>query len=124
MQLRAALNIPCDLQEAALGLTGAKSHEREAIYNTEGIHDKLEEIAWTDEVAWVETQALTCGETEQLEDVEDDLQRELAFYNQVRITSLLMSSYPQTRKLSCLPAAPACPLLLCLAYCSHLIRFL
>lgn len=67
-------------QEAALGR--ADTSEREAIYNVDGLHDKLEEMAWTDEVGWVETQVITGGSTEQLEEVEDDLQRELAFYNQ------------------------------------------
>mmetsp|Transcript_16993 Transcript_16993/g.40545 ORF Transcript_16993/g.40545 Transcript_16993/m.40545 type:complete len:289 (-) Transcript_16993:18-884(-) len=67
-------------EEAALGLK--KDNEREAIYSVEGLHDKLEEIAWTDEVGWEETQAVTTGKPEQIDEVEDDLQRELAFYNQ------------------------------------------
>lgn len=58
-------------------------------------------------MAWVETQALTCGEAEQLEDVEDDLQRELAFYNQVRLLTP-----PPLRKSLSLFALPALELLL------------
>mmetsp|Transcript_40518 Transcript_40518/g.114769 ORF Transcript_40518/g.114769 Transcript_40518/m.114769 type:complete len:284 (+) Transcript_40518:107-958(+) len=71
------------LEEEEAAVKGpAAAADREAIYNTEGLHDKLEEMAWTDEVPWVETQTITCGSIEQVEEVEDDLQRELVFYTQ------------------------------------------
>lgn len=56
---------------------------RRAIYNVEAIHDKLEDIGWTDEAAWEETQAFTHGDGTQVANIDDDLARELAFYNQV-----------------------------------------
>lgn len=52
------------------------------IYNQEALHDKLEEIMW-EGAEFVDTQATTSSKDEPIEDIEDDLQRELAFYNQV-----------------------------------------
>lgn len=60
----------------------AKENEEEGIYNTEALHDKLEDISWTEEQPWAETLAITSTEPTQVEDVDDDLERELAFYNQ------------------------------------------
>jgi hypothetical protein len=57
---------------------------RRAIYNVEAMHDKLEDFGWIEEAAFDETQAITHGDPEQVKDVDDDLARELAFYNQVR----------------------------------------
>lgn len=45
--------------------------------------EKLEDISWTDLVGWEETQAVTHEDPTQVEDVDDDIARELAFYNQV-----------------------------------------
>lgn len=56
---------------------------RPPIYNHEALHEKLEDIAWTEEVRWDETLAITAREVDPIEDVEDDLSRELSFYNQV-----------------------------------------
>ena len=56
---------------------------REAIYNVEVLHDKLEDIGWSEEQPWEESMALTSSEPVVLADAEDDLERELAFYNQV-----------------------------------------
>lgn len=55
---------------------------REAIYNVEVLHDKLEDIGWSEEQPWEESMALTSSEPVVLADAEDDLERELAFYNQ------------------------------------------
>ncbi len=66
------------------GGRGAEPARRKPIYNVDAIHDKLEDIAWTEEQAWEETQAVTGEEPTQVDNVEDDLGRELAFYNQVR----------------------------------------
>ena len=51
----------------------------------DGIHEKLEDIGWTEEVGWEETQAITAAAACEVADVDDDLERELAFYNQVRV---------------------------------------
>jgi hypothetical protein len=48
------------------------------------MHDKLEDIGWSEEQPWEEAMALTSSEPVVLADAEDDLERELAFYNQVR----------------------------------------
>jgi Eukaryotic rRNA processing protein EBP2 len=63
----------------------ATGEEREKyIYNTEVLHDKLEDISWAEDQPWEETLAITSSAPTQVEDVDDDLERELAFYNQVR----------------------------------------
>lgn len=56
--------------------------EEQAIYNVDAMHDKLEDIAWTQEQPWAETLAITSDEPTEVTDVDDDLERELAFYNQ------------------------------------------
>ena len=72
------------LQEAALaeanGAAGAP--DREPIYNREALAEALEDIAWPAGVSWTEAQAVTSAEPTAIADVEDDLTRELAFYNQ------------------------------------------
>ncbi|GLC34406.1 hypothetical protein PLESTB_000731900 [Pleodorina starrii] len=55
---------------------------RQAIYNVDAMHEKLEDIGWTSEVDWDETLAVTTEQPTVVENVEDDLARELAFYNQ------------------------------------------
>lgn len=61
---------------------GAQPAQRPAIYNVDAIHDKLEDIGWAEEAAWDETLALTSAAPVALQNTEDDLERELAFYNQ------------------------------------------
>lgn len=63
---------------------GAAPQRRPAIYNVEVLHDKLEDVGWSEEAAWDETLALTAAEPTAVGNPEDDLERELAFYNQVR----------------------------------------
>lgn len=70
--------------EGEEGQQGAAEAARPAIYNTEAIHDKLEDIGWVEEAAWEEAMALTSAEPVALANAEDDLERELAFYNQAR----------------------------------------
>lgn len=53
------------------------------MYNQEALHDKLEEIMW-EGADFTDTQATTSKDDEQIRDIEDDLQRELVFYNQVK----------------------------------------
>ena len=67
----------------------AEAEERQSIYNTEALHDKLEDISWTVEQPWVETQVVTHAETTQVDSVDDDLARELAFYNQVHFKAVV-----------------------------------
>ncbi|BDA45324.1 probable rRNA-processing protein EBP2 [Coccomyxa sp. Obi] len=55
---------------------------RPPIYNAEGLHEKLEDISWPTEAAWDESLVITGEDPSQVEDVDDDLARELAFYNQ------------------------------------------
>jgi len=59
--------------------------DRPPIFEPDAIHDILEDIAWTREAAWVETQSVTGDEPTAVGDCNDDIQRELAFYNQVRV---------------------------------------
>ena len=59
-----------------------EEEEEEGIYNAEALHDKLEDIAWTQEQPWAETLAITSEKPIDIKDVDDDLERELAFYNQ------------------------------------------
>ena len=47
------------------------------------MHEKLEDIGWTSEAAWDETLMITSNDAAQVDDVDDDLARELSFYNQV-----------------------------------------
>lgn len=57
--------------------------KRPAIYNTDGLHEKLEDFGWSDQVDWLHTLAVTVsGSDEEPVDVENDLARELAFYTQ------------------------------------------
>ena len=75
-------------QEAAVALAEAEAApaaegERQSIYNTDAMHDKLEDISWSTEQPWVETQVITHTEPTLVDSVDDDLARELAFYNQV-----------------------------------------
>lgn len=75
---------PHTLQELAAVLEQQQKddNEREAIYNAEAMHDKLEDIAWTDDVPWEETLAVTSDAPTDVANIDDDLERELSFYNQ------------------------------------------
>ena len=78
-----------DSEEDELDDDGAPPRDgdgsRAPTYDVDGIHEKLEDIGWTQEVAWEETQAITSAAACEVADVDDDLERELAFYNQVRV---------------------------------------
>jgi rRNA-processing protein EBP2 len=61
--------------------------QRPPIYDAEAMHDRLEDIAWVESegVTWAETLALTPSTQPSCPpdlDVDDDLARELCFYNQ------------------------------------------
>lgn len=83
-------------QEAALGFApgtaatasdlaqGTDPNEREPIYDVDALHEKLEDIAWSEDAPWEATQVVTAEAPTHVEDADDDLQRELAFYQQVR----------------------------------------
>lgn len=49
----------------------------------DGMHEKLEDVAWIEEQPWRESLVITSAQPTHVEDVDDDLERELAFYNQV-----------------------------------------
>lgn len=74
------------LQEYAAAVAGDGEGERpprrEAIYNAEVMHEKLEDIGWSEQAAWSETLALTSDAPSAIRSVDDDLERELGFYNQ------------------------------------------
>jgi hypothetical protein len=52
----------------------------------DALHEKLEDFAWVEEQGWEEGLVVTGREPTQVADVDDDLERELAFYNQVGVT--------------------------------------
>lgn len=57
--------------------------KRPAIYNTDALHEALEDFGWSDQVDWLQTLAVTVAETDgEPVDPENDLARELAFYTQ------------------------------------------
>jgi hypothetical protein len=51
----------------------------------DALHEKLEDIAWVEEQPWEESLAITAAQATHVADVDDDLDRELAFYNQVGV---------------------------------------
>ena len=93
---RTHLNMLSHWQEAAVALAEAEAapaqEERQTIYNTDALHDKLEDISWSTEHSWVETLVVTHAEPTQVDNVDDDLARELAFYNQVGSTPASFAS--------------------------------
>lgn len=54
---------------------------KRAIYNREGILEKLEDISWPENVDWIHKLSVDLEEEKDL-DVNDDIVRELAFYTQ------------------------------------------
>lgn len=69
--------------EAELAASGLMDQEeREAIYNVDGLHEGLEQIGWDESVIWEEGRIITSETPTQVSDINDDLSRELAFYNQ------------------------------------------
>ncbi|XP_020589565.1 probable rRNA-processing protein EBP2 homolog [Phalaenopsis equestris] len=54
---------------------------KNAVHNREGLLEKLEDIAWPKDLDWIHTLTITYDQPEEI-DVNDDLTRELAFYNQ------------------------------------------
>lgn len=73
--------------ELALALPTERKRGRAGTYNEAALLLKLEQLTGgvdtdTDDTAWLETLTVTAPEPLGVEDAEDDLQRELAFYNQ------------------------------------------
>jgi rRNA-processing protein EBP2 len=60
-----------------------KEPRKDAVYNTDGLREKLEEIGWPEDLEWTQTLAITYPDTGTVVDVDDDLQREMSFYTQV-----------------------------------------
>ncbi|XP_072958388.1 probable rRNA-processing protein EBP2 homolog [Typha angustifolia] len=54
---------------------------KKAIYNREGLLEKIEDIAWPENVEWIHKLTIDHDQAEEI-DVNDDLTRELAFYTQ------------------------------------------
>ena len=76
-----------ELEKAAHEVQREGRAAEAAIYNTEAIHDKLEDIA--QQCPWEETLALTASASTRIANVDDDLERELAFYNQALCSAKL-----------------------------------
>eukprot|EP00878_Enallax_costatus_P021073 GHUV01022294.1.p1 GENE.GHUV01022294.1~~GHUV01022294.1.p1 ORF type:complete len:344 (+),score=146.69 GHUV01022294.1:239-1270(+) len=70
-----------DDEEAAAAAAGGTATRRH-IYNADALHEKLEDMSWIDEQPWEESLVITAAQQTQVNDVDDDLGRELAFYNQ------------------------------------------
>lgn len=85
-------------QEAAVAGMDARKAQRPRINDTDALQEALEEIAWPTEASWDEAQAVTADEPTTVADVDDDLERELAFYNQV-------CSRRAAGRVSCAPCA-------------------
>ncbi|KAI4384732.1 hypothetical protein MLD38_002844 [Melastoma candidum] len=54
---------------------------KEAVYNREGLLDKLEDISWPGNVPWIHRLSIDVEQQQEV-DVNDDLARELSFYTQ------------------------------------------
>lgn len=54
---------------------------KNAVYNREGLLEKLEDITWPKDLEWIHTLTINYDQADEI-DVNDDLTRELAFYNQ------------------------------------------
>ncbi|KAJ9139977.1 hypothetical protein P3X46_030665 [Hevea brasiliensis] len=52
-----------------------------AIYNRDGLNDKLQDISWPENVGWIHKLSVDIDQEQEV-DVNDDLARELAFYTQ------------------------------------------
>lgn len=55
---------------------------KDAIYNTVGMHDKLEEVGWPDGIDWIHSLRVDYKGEGDIVDVNDDLGREMSFYTQ------------------------------------------
>uniref|UniRef100_A0A7R9Z5E7 Uncharacterized protein n=1 Tax=Chlamydomonas euryale TaxID=1486919 RepID=A0A7R9Z5E7_9CHLO len=60
---------------------------REPIYDVDGMHEKLEDISWVEDASWEDAQVITAADEIHIENIDDDLERELAFYNQALVAS-------------------------------------
>ncbi|PON56211.1 Eukaryotic rRNA processing [Parasponia andersonii] len=70
-----------ELEEDKDGDVKLTEPSKNAIYNTEGLIDKLGYTSWPDNVGWIHKLSIDIDQEQQV-DVNDDLARELAFYNQ------------------------------------------
>ena len=48
----------------------------------EGLKEKLNEFRWSEALPFLQTQSVTAEEEINVQDIDDDLERELSFYNQ------------------------------------------
>lgn len=80
-----------ELERAALAEMEAERSgaRRETTNDTRGLARSLNQFAWEKEdLEWEDTMAISLGEdVEQVENVDDDLQRELAFYKQALVAA-------------------------------------
>eukprot|EP01026_Neomeris_dumetosa_P061913 TRINITY_DN5850_c1_g1_i1.p1 TRINITY_DN5850_c1_g1~~TRINITY_DN5850_c1_g1_i1.p1 ORF type:complete len:293 (-),score=62.48 TRINITY_DN5850_c1_g1_i1:174-1052(-) len=74
-----------ELEEAALASIQQDQtnvEDRPPRYEVEALHDKLEDFGWSTEVPWEETLVITNEQVDHVNNADDDLERELSFYNQ------------------------------------------
>eukprot|EP00899_Mesostigma_viride_P002628 jgi/Mesvir1/12366/Mv00549-RA.1 len=69
-------------EEELLAAEEGKEARRPAVYNREGLEDKLADFGWAEKEAWIESLAITALPSGQAVDPNDDLNRELYFYTQ------------------------------------------
>ncbi|PON59963.1 Eukaryotic rRNA processing [Trema orientale] len=71
-----------ELEEDGDGDVKLTEPSKNAIYNTDGLIDKLGDTSWPVNVGWIHKLSIDVDQEQQQVDVNDDLARELAFYNQ------------------------------------------
>lgn len=79
----------CQCKIVRLQISSPRQDADEAMFvcDEEGLQEKLEDIAWPKGLPWVVEQTLLTSEPSNVEDSNNDLERELAFHNMVRIDS-------------------------------------
>lgn len=72
-------------RDGSLQVGESDSDRDESLYinNKDGLRDKLEDFRLPVGLPWLETQVLDATKSQTIDDIHDDLERELAFYNQV-----------------------------------------
>jgi Eukaryotic rRNA processing protein EBP2 len=96
---------------------GEAGPNKPARYDVEGMHEKLEDIGWTQDVDWQETLIIDGSNPTEVSNIDDDLERELAFYNQVHSTLAAPGMLPVTSA-----AAAACRSQHCQRLLHHALR--
>lgn len=59
----------------------------------EGLKEKLNEFCWPEDLPFLQSQSVTAEEEIAVQDIDDDLERELTFYNQARQATCIQFSF-------------------------------